>query len=183
MPLTHEVKRNNGECWTTTTDAPREQLRWNSRHDALRNEFTDSPWLVSDEIDSCAHLAYHGGWTETFDLRDFRIADQRDLRIAEIRARSEHLQIEFDALSKRWNADTRHMSLISEKITHPAHLRIIGMGEAAIPLILKALRDKPTHWFTALRATTNTDPATENDNPATARAAWLEWGIKEGYID
>jgi hypothetical protein len=98
------------------------------------------------------------------------------------RRTSDTLRAEFEALSKQWRRDTRHLSLISKKIVHPAYLRIIGMGEAAIPLLLESLRDSPSHWFDALRATANTDPSKPEDTPSQAREAWLLWGTENGYI-
>jgi hypothetical protein len=77
----------------------------------------------------------------------------------------------------------KHLSLISKKVTHNSYLRIIGMGEGAIPLILESLRARPDHWFVALRATTNVDPSKPDDNPSMAREAWISWGIEQGYID
>jgi hypothetical protein len=100
-----------------------------------------------------------------------------------LRSRSEMYRAEFEALSRRWQRDTKHLSLVSKKIIHPAFLRIIGMGEPAIPLILEALRDRPAHWFVALRATANIDPVSEDANPSEAREAWLAWGRSQGYID
>lgn len=42
---------------------------------------------------------------------------------------------------------------------HPAYQQIIGMGEKALPLILRDLRDRPTgHWFWALNAITGEEP-------------------------
>jgi hypothetical protein len=177
MPLTHEVLHDRDEWFTSDTSTG--PLAWNTRHIALGDESADSQWILEDaNDDACAFVVYSGwpNWTGA-------AINSYDSRVAEIRARSEYLSVEFDALSKRWHKDTRHMSLVSEKVTHPAYLRIIGMGEAAIPLLLEALRDRPAHWFTALRATANTDPASIDDSPSLAREAWINWGIAEGYID
>jgi len=95
---------------------------------------------------------------------------------------AERLRSEFAKLSAQWRRETRHLSLVQKKIIHPAYLRIIGLGEAVVPLLLEALRDEPAHWFTALKATTNVDPCPPNANPAIAREAWLTWGKSHGYI-
>ncbi len=97
--------------------------------------------------------------------------------------KAELLRVEFEALAKKWQRETVHLSLISKKISHPAYFRIVGMGEAVIPLLLEALRDKPAHWFAALRATANIDPSPADANPSMAREAWLKWGRSEGLID
>jgi hypothetical protein len=98
-------------------------------------------------------------------------------------AKSEPLRVEFDALEKKWKRETKHLSLISKKVAHPAYLRIIALGEPAIPLLLEALRDRPSHWFAALQAISNADPCHDDATPSEARIAWLEWGMRNGYID
>lgn len=100
-----------------------------------------------------------------------------------LRLETERLRPEFTALVEQWRRDTRHLSLISKKITHQDYFRIIGMGKPVIPLLLEELRKRPAHWFAALRATTNVDPSPEGATPSQAREAWLEWGKSHGYID
>jgi hypothetical protein len=104
-------------------------------------------------------------------------------RAATLRMKAERLRPEFARLSEQWLRDTKHLSLVSEKVAHPAYFRIIGMGEAAVPLLLEALRDRPSHWFMALQATANRNPASVGSNPSAARDAWLNWGKSELLID
>lgn len=92
------------------------------------------------------------------------------------------LRQEFSTLAQQWRRRTRHLSLISKKIIDPSYLRIIGMGAPVIPLLLEELRDRPSHWFPALRAVTNVDPCPPDANPSQAREAWLGWGKEGGYI-
>jgi hypothetical protein len=100
-----------------------------------------------------------------------------------LRVQGERLRREFETLAGQWQRDTRHLSLIARKVLHPAYLRIIGMGEPVVPLLLEALRDRPAHWFAALKATANLDPVAPGSNPSAARASWLEWGRSKGLID
>jgi hypothetical protein len=104
-------------------------------------------------------------------------------RAAILRAKAESIRPEFARLAEEWRIDTQHLSQISKKVLHPAYFRIMGMGEPATPLLLEALRDRPAHWFAALRAITNIDPASPGSNPSAARDAWLDWGRKHGLID
>jgi hypothetical protein len=99
------------------------------------------------------------------------------------RLAAERLRPEFDALVERWRRETQHLSLISKKVAHPAYFRIIGMGKPVVPLVLEELRDRPSHWFVALRFTANTDPVPQGANPSRAREAWLEWGRAEGLVE
>ncbi len=64
------------------------------------------------------------------------------------------------------------------------YLRIIGIGEPAIPLILRELQRESGPWFVALRALTGEDTV-GRDCPGDFRKiafAWLEWGKSRGYI-
>jgi hypothetical protein len=98
------------------------------------------------------------------------------------RSPAEALREEFFELAATWQRDTRHYSITSKKIVHPAYLRIIGMGKPVVPLVLQSLQEKPAHWFSALRAITNSDPAFTASNPSEAREAWLAWGREHHYI-
>ena len=100
-----------------------------------------------------------------------------------LRAKTESIRPEFARLAEEWRMDTQHLSQISKKVLHPAYFRIMGMGEPVTPLLLEALRDRPAHWFAALRAITNIDPVSPGSNPSAARDAWLDWGRKHGLID
>jgi hypothetical protein len=100
-----------------------------------------------------------------------------------ISAETEKLRPEFNELANLWIQETRHLSLISKKIIHPAYFRIMGMGKPVLPLLLSALRDRPAHWFAALRAVANADPAPSDGNASQARQAWLEWARSHRYID
>ena len=51
-------------------------------------------------------------------------------------AEAERKRKEFTVLAEEWARATRHLSLIQKKIVHPAYFRIVGMGEAAVPLLL-----------------------------------------------
>ena len=89
---------------------------------------------------------------------------------------------EFNRLVKKWKEDTLFMSSITQMAAHPAYLRIIGMGQPALSLVLKELREDPSHWFLALEAIAGQNPA---ENAATfdeGVEAWLSWGRMKGYI-
>jgi len=89
----------------------------------------------------------------------------------------------FEKLAASWEAETEFMSRQSQAVIHPAYQRIIGMGPAAIPLLLERLRDNPDNWFWALAAITGEDPGENSTTLVDARDAWLEWGRARGYIN
>ena len=55
--------------------------------------------------------------------------------------------------------------------------RIIGIGPAALPLIIEELRVRGGRWFWALRAITGIDPTDTADqgNATKMKGAWLRW--------
>ena len=90
---------------------------------------------------------------------------------------------EFDNLVQMWKKATSHYSFLGQIITHPAYLRIIGMGAKALPLILEELRQRPNgNWFSALEAITGKDVGQEANNIDEAIQLWLEWGEQNKYL-
>jgi hypothetical protein len=90
----------------------------------------------------------------------------------------------FRELADRWRRETGMLSSVTEKLQHPAYQAIIGMGSKAVPWILLELRDRPDHWFTALKAITGQTPVPVKDRSSFRRAteAWLAWGKEKGFI-
>ena len=104
-----------------------------------------------------------------------------------LRSRDDHLrdlQLHFKRLAETWEAETAHLSLVSQKAMHPSYQRIIGMGRRAIPLILERLSAQPSHWFWALRAISGDDAVRPEDNGRfdAMREAWLTWGRKRRLL-
>lgn len=88
--------------------------------------------------------------------------------------------LEFNSLRDAWRRERSALSSATQMAMTPSYQRIIGMGERAIPQILRGLEaegDNPDHWFWALAAITRANPVPEEhrgDMPAMARA-WIEW--------
>jgi hypothetical protein len=87
----------------------------------------------------------------------------------------------FHKLAQQWKKDTAHLSNIGKKALHPAYQEIIGMGKAAVPLLLAELRREPDDWFWALHAITGSQPVPlENrGNLKELTDAWLKWGLAQ----
>lgn len=97
--------------------------------------------------------------------------------------RNLQIRSEFDNLVQMWKKATSHYSFLGQIITHPAYLRIIGMGEKALPLILDELRQRPNgNWFSALEAITGKDIGQEANSIDEAIQLWLEWGEQNKYL-
>jgi hypothetical protein len=91
----------------------------------------------------------------------------------------------FNKLAAAWKSETELISKVSKRILHPAYQKIIGMGQSAIPLILKDLSENgPDDWFWALTAITDENPITTEiaGNMSAMTEAWLQWGMKAGYL-
>jgi hypothetical protein len=91
---------------------------------------------------------------------------------------------EFQTLVAQWKRDTLNESSTENMARHPAYRKIVAMGEAAVPLLLEEMRERPDYWFAALREITQTDPV-----PSEARGdldrmtqAWLDWGRANGHL-
>lgn len=92
---------------------------------------------------------------------------------------------EFDTLADEWLGDTRYESRVQSMILHPSYQRIIGMGDRALPLILKRMAREPGHWFPALHALTTdrpVPPSDDGDLNAMTRG-WLQWGRKRQLLN
>ncbi len=98
---------------------------------------------------------------------------------------NDELRQEFFRLAEQWAEETRGYSVGIEEIAHPAYLRIIGMGEQAIPWILDEMAERGGQWFVALQAITGANPIPDEDRGRRPkmRAAWFDWGRQHGWID
>jgi hypothetical protein len=93
------------------------------------------------------------------------------------------LEQKFRRLVKQWREETLFISSSTEKMLHPSYQRIIGMGPAVIPLILREMQERGGHWFWALRAITEEDPVDPHDGGHIKKMteAWLQWG-KQNHL-
>lgn len=94
------------------------------------------------------------------------------------------LEATFAKLVKQWREENHGVSSTNQMSMHPAYQQIIGMGEAAIPLLLKELEKKSGQWFWALKSITREDPVPPEHRGRTSEMIkiWLEWGRQKGYI-
>ena len=96
------------------------------------------------------------------------LRNPKDNRFIKLKAKTEaetQIKSEFANLVKVWKKATLHYSFLRQKIVHPAYLRIIGMGEKAIPFILQELKKRPSaSWFPALEAISGNNAAQSAKN-------------------
>jgi len=98
--------------------------------------------------------------------------------------KSETLEKRFARLAEAWRAECLLTSSIQEMAMQPAYQQIIGMGPDVVPLLLKELRERPDHWFWALRAITGENPVKPDHRGKVDRMAadWIEWGNSHALI-
>ncbi len=83
-----------------------------------------------------------------------------------------------------WKEQSRFLSNSAQMAMLPSYQRIIGMGLAAVPLLLEELCREPDHWFWALEAITEENavpPDAAGEVPLMAKA-WIDWGKQHGFL-
>lgn len=91
----------------------------------------------------------------------------------------------FSDLADKWESETRHISRSSIAMAHPAFLRMIAMGQVALPLALKRLSENGSpYWLDLLRVLSPIDPSdsVQSADLADLKRAWLDWGAKQGLV-
>ena len=98
--------------------------------------------------------------------------------------KQEVIKSKFQNLIAQWRKDTVFLSSSTDKLSHPAYLKIIGMGEPALPLIFREMKERGGHWFLALRSISDADPVNPEDVGKIKKMteAWLQWGMQNGYL-
>lgn len=90
----------------------------------------------------------------------------------------------FAELLDQWHAETATQSSLTKRYSHTAYQRIVGLGPAAVPILLGELEARPDYWFHALRAITGEDPVPQagRGNLRAMTDAWLAWGRLHGHL-
>lgn len=105
---------------------------------------------------------------------------QSDYKMVDVRppTSSTNSKVVFKKLADQWKRDTAHLSIVSQRLRHPAYSCIMQMGISAIPLILEELERQPDHWFYALTQLTQENPIPVDFDGTVADAAdlWISWG-------
>jgi hypothetical protein len=96
-----------------------------------------------------------------------------------------HAWLRFRELADKWRIEQGPSSSMTWITSRPSYLKIIAMGDLAIPFLLQELRHQPDHWFTALRAITGENPVRDEvrGNLRKMAAAWIQWGIENGRLE
>jgi hypothetical protein len=110
------------------------------------------------------------------------VVPENTLTQKRLAARDNPARATFHRLAREWEQATFLQSSVTAMCTHEKYQNIIGLGPAAVPLILAELERSPNHWYWALGAITREDPAA-NVPAGDIRAicdAWVDWGRQTG---
>lgn len=107
------------------------------------------------------------------------------VRGAFMSVRSRLLEREFRRLTCEWQTATKYQSSVTAICSHPSYQRIIGMGQVALPFILRELQQSPHLWFWALKAITGANPVPQDHRGRIALMAadWIAWGRQRGLCE
>ena len=91
--------------------------------------------------------------------------------------------VEFSALVGAWKGETMHLSSLSQVFDTEHYQKILGMGERAVPLIIRQLYLEgrtPYHWWGALRQLTKANPVPRwrEGNVGAMSEYWIKWARK-----
>jgi hypothetical protein len=89
----------------------------------------------------------------------------------------------FRQFARRWRDETAFISSVQEMVTNYWYQRIVGLGRPALPLILDEMRNRPDHWFWALRAISGEDPVRPGADFDEALGEWQAWGKRKGLLN
>lgn len=89
----------------------------------------------------------------------------------------------FHSNAEKWKDDSMFTSSITQLVLHPSYQRIIGLGPAAIPYIIRDLEESGDQWFWALESITGANPIAPEDvgNPEAMTRQWSAWAAQNGY--
>ena len=105
--------------------------------------------------------------------------------------KTEEWESTFNVLANKWEKETAYYSLMGQMVQHYSYQLILGMGEEAIPLIMRRIERQGGLWYHALETITGLPSPAGKTNLKTdgwytvdvneVNAAWLQWGREQGY--
>jgi hypothetical protein len=85
------------------------------------------------------------------------------------------IKARFDRDAAEWLEKSEYMSTVHDMAMLPSYQRIIGLGPAAVPLIIERLRRDGDHWLWALVSIVGEDKAAGATTVSEAARRWIEW--------
>lgn len=160
-------------------------------HTSLKKEKLVNEWKAESARDTSSfgkrivvNDSYAGKSVELMSRKGLDVYQLLQTRPTKVTVVDRDIEHEFYSNVLKWKEATRVISSSHEIVMNKSYQRIIGLGPAVIPLILKDLRDYGGHWFWALNALTGENPVTREDagKIKKLRESWLAWGKTRGFI-
>ena len=94
------------------------------------------------------------------------------------------LQARFEELRESWSEATGMLSNPDARAAHPTHQAVVALGPAVVPLLLRDMESRHTHWFMALTAITHDNPVRPEHAGLIPKMVedWLAWGRERKLI-
>lgn len=123
------------------------------------------------------------GVSDESQALDKQVQDLGRRRTLAESARPRTVEERFQELAQQWKRERGPYSFTRQLASHPAYQQIIGLGQAAVPHILRELETQPDHWFWALSAITGADPVRPEHRGKLRLMAgdWINWGRARGF--
>lgn len=119
----------------------------------------------------------------------FKLKQEELVRSVDTSARSQPnvpqgVEHRFQILAAEWKRETAAYPVLFDRLVHPSYQKIIGLGSAVVPIILKELKRNPDHWFWALEAIVGESPIQDDHKGIIHKMIddWLVWGGNQGYV-
>lgn len=95
-----------------------------------------------------------------------------------------NLQARFEQLREQWEEATGMLSNPDRRAAHPTHQAVVALGVPVVPLLLRDMEARYTHWFMALRAITGENPVRPEHAGSIPDMVedWLAWGRERKLI-
>lgn len=90
---------------------------------------------------------------------------------------------DFNRLMLRWDKERPRGTDLMAMAEHPIFQSVVGMGQRAIPLLIREIGRRPrAPWLVALNTITGDNPVAAEDEGKikSMAAAWIRWGNERG---
>lgn len=135
---------------------------------SLREKHDEICWYETDSI----------GVFEPKEINRTSYLVEKPVSVYAFVSQRDQARLVFERYKVKWKEETKFVSSLHEKVLNENYLKIIALGNKAIPWILSELANDPDYWFEALRILANSDPVSQEDYGDFDKmtAAWLKWG-------
>lgn len=113
------------------------------------------------------------GWLEL----DRKVREQFHASVTIREMERSRVRQAFEEYSRNLKEQTRFSSRLADMFENPFHQKIIDLGKAVVPILIRELETDPDHWFYALYCITGENPIPDGHagDLKAMTSDWLEW--------